>query len=181
MAEDVDNVTIAEYNALRSEIQGRMQIQQGIVGLAVTGIGVAGGVALDGKPEVMVLVPLLTMMLGHAHLGHARGIRRISRYITDELASGHATLLGRWEQHLRGRSFMHRLGASIPYMFVLAGGPLAAAIYVIATEDIPDEGWWLTANLVMAASLALTAIVAELNRKRTTGTAQPPRRQASSD
>ena len=156
-------VALAEYSALRSEILSRSQTQQAMTGLAVTIFGVAAAAALDGKHEAMVVLPIVTIMLGLAHLGQTRGIRRIASYIATELDRA-APGLSHWEIHVRNRSFLRRAGASVPYVFVFALGPLGADFYVLSTEEVADEGWWVAAAAAMTLLYALVALSDELQR-----------------
>jgi hypothetical protein len=80
-------VLLAEYNALRAEIDRRSQAQQTLSNLALTlsGALVAYAIAHDSV-VVLVLQPIVASALGLLYADHSLAIRRASRYLDRHLA-----------------------------------------------------------------------------------------------
>lgn len=99
-----DNSTgpLAEFVALRQEIDRRSTAQQGILVLQITAAGTIGGLVLHapGKTIVLLVVPLVSFALSCLYLDNAFQIARNARYITEKLSDQVPGGLG-WEKWQR--------------------------------------------------------------------------------
>jgi hypothetical protein len=95
-----DQVMLAEYSALRSEVDRRVNLQWNVVALQVTSAGVIASLAISRAADVALLlvIPLLSYMLGQRYILHDYYINLISRYIRDSLS-------GRLGDHLAWESW----------------------------------------------------------------------------
>ena len=79
---------LAEYAALRGEMDSRAKFQQQILALQLTLVSAVFAVGLS-KPVpagILLTVPLSTYLLCGRYVGQRTALRRIARYITDELS-----------------------------------------------------------------------------------------------
>ena len=137
-------VKLAEYSALRAEIGTHTSVQQGIFALTVTLAGTLAGFALDkGDPQLILMLPIATLLLGSGYIEETRRIFVLAAYIVQELATGEAAGLANWETSAF-RSELTGYGSGVLYAFVFAIAPIAAQLTVICTEDdVKTPGWWL--------------------------------------
>ncbi len=93
-------VMLAEYSALRSEVDRRVNLQWNVVALQVTSAGVIASLAISRAADIALLlvIPLLSYMLGQRYILHDYYINLISRYIRDSLS-------GRLGDHLAWESW----------------------------------------------------------------------------
>src|SRR5690348_16758695 len=95
---------MAEFVALREEIQERFKAQQTLLSLQLTLVATIFGFAISqhGIATLMLIVPFSSYLLcGRQVAQHFAG-QRIAQYITDELTPRVTGGLG-WEQWLRSR------------------------------------------------------------------------------
>src|SRR4051812_22718965 len=91
-------VMLAEYTALRAEIERRAQVQWNVFALQVTSAGAISSLAIasGSKFALLLIIPQSSYMLGSRYILHDFHIKLIQRYIRDSLSP---RLLGRlqWE------------------------------------------------------------------------------------
>jgi hypothetical protein len=151
-----NEVRLAEFSALREEIQRRSTAQQAILALNVTAIGSIAGLALteDGAGAVLSVLPLVSSILGLVWIDHARNIEAIADYIRTEL--WHWT--PSWEIEVRKQASEPRwrlieFAISIGALFA---GPSWTAIWITrpCSESTGDLGVWLL-GLGLAATYSI--------------------------
>ena len=79
---------IAEYVALREEILARLNSQTTLVGICLTAVGVAFGLALSDKGvprQVLLVVPPIVSGLGFFYAYNSRAMLLLGRYLRTEL------------------------------------------------------------------------------------------------
>ena len=77
-----DQVMLAEYSALRSDVDRRVNLQWNVVALQVTSAGVIASLAISRAAGIALLlvIPLLSYMLGQRYILHDYYISLISIY-----------------------------------------------------------------------------------------------------
>jgi hypothetical protein len=147
--EEADKSTIvqaalAEFSAVRGEIQSRSAHQWTLVGLSVTvTAAVLGFVIPQGAdPRLLLVLPLITPSLGMLFIDHAYNIRNLGSYIGKCLSplivrtTGSADLL-RYEHEIdryEANLFL-RLVFGLPLTVVFTVMPLGAMVFVIPSLD----------------------------------------------
>ena len=83
-----NQVMLAEYSALRSEVDRRANIQWSVLALQITSAGVIASLAISRPADIALLlvIPLSSYMLGSRYILHDYHLRLISRYIRDSLS-----------------------------------------------------------------------------------------------
>jgi hypothetical protein len=132
------SAALAEFDALRTELVERIQIQQVLLGLTITALGALLSVALSTKSShtrLLLVAPFITSALGFAHSDQSRRINLLGAYIRHELWTEVEKLSGgpipSWEAtfsrtfHTPFQSFLSSF--YIVALFVLA--PLATVLY----------------------------------------------------
>lgn len=94
-AQIASQIMLAEYSALRTEMDRRAAIQWNVLALQVTSAGVIASLAISHASEIALLlvIPLSSYMLGSRYILHDFHLKLISRYIRDSLS-------GRLQGHL---------------------------------------------------------------------------------
>lgn len=84
-----NQVMLAEYSALQTEVDRRVNLQWNVVALQVTSVGVVASLAISRAADIALLlvIPWLCYMLGNRYILHDYQIKLISRYIRDSLSS----------------------------------------------------------------------------------------------
>jgi hypothetical protein len=102
-AQLADNVMLAEYAALRAEVDRRTNVQWNVVALQITSAGVIASLAITRISDIALLlvIPLLSYMLGSRYILHDYHIKLISTYIRDSLSA-------RLHDHLKWESWKLR-------------------------------------------------------------------------
>jgi len=79
---------LAEYAALRTEVDRRANVQWNVFALQITSAGVIASLALSHVSDVALLlvIPLSSYMLGSRYVLHDYHLKLISRYIRDSLS-----------------------------------------------------------------------------------------------
>jgi hypothetical protein len=133
-------IVLAIYNSLRDEIKTRSTAQAGLVALNITAIGVMGGFFFgkgENPPEILLLIPMVSSVLGMLWIDHAINIAKQGRFIENvvmpelmqsiDLPSipNYEVSIRRMEKRAGLRLFV--LGT--PILLIFAGIPLAAILY----------------------------------------------------
>ena len=79
---------LAEYTALRAEVDRRASLQWSVLALQVTSAGVIGSLAISQASDIALLlvIPLSSYMLGSRYILHDFHLKLIGRYIRDSLS-----------------------------------------------------------------------------------------------
>jgi hypothetical protein len=148
---ETDQVAIAEYGALRAEILTHVAVQQGILTITVGLAGTLVGLAIDKSlPELILVLPPATLLLGSAYFEAGRRIFVLAAYIVQVLDRRVPGIAG-WEKS-RFRSELGGFAPGVLHAVVFAVGPLGGLIYVATEKDVSGAGWSAIAS---AAALAL--------------------------
>jgi hypothetical protein len=158
-------VRLAEYVALRQEIQNRSGPQQTLVGLNVTAIGTIGVIALTRRisPAVLLALPPICVTLGFLWMDHDRVIHDLGRYLRTQLWNWTPN----WQQeHGRGHSPLW-FWTPVGFMWI---GPSTAALIAAAASTQLHSLWWLwaldVAVLVVFALFFLHQVVENIRAAR---------------
>jgi len=83
-----NQVMLAEYSALRAEVDRRANVQWNVLALQITSVGVIASLAISRAADMALLlvIPLSSYMLGSRYILHDYHIKLISRYIRDSLS-----------------------------------------------------------------------------------------------
>jgi hypothetical protein len=81
-------VMLAEYAALRAEVDRRATVQWNVLALQLTSTGIIASLAISHASEIALLlvIPLSSYMLGSRYILHDFHLKLISRYIRDSLS-----------------------------------------------------------------------------------------------
>jgi hypothetical protein len=81
-------VMLAEYAALRAEVDRRTNLQWNVLALQITSAGVIASLAISHVSDIALLlvIPLSSYMLGRRYILHDYHLKLISRYIRDSLS-----------------------------------------------------------------------------------------------
>ena len=87
-AQLANQVMLAEYSALQSDVDRRVSQQWNVVALQVTSVGVVASLAISRVADIALLlvIPWLCYVLGNRYILHDYHIRLINRYIRDSLS-----------------------------------------------------------------------------------------------
>ena len=87
-AQVASQVMLAEYAALRTEVDRRATVQWNVLALQVTSAGVIASLAISHASDIALLlvIPLSSYMLGSRYILHDFHLKLISRYIRDSLS-----------------------------------------------------------------------------------------------
>lgn len=158
---------VAEFSALRQEIEYRSNAQLALVTLNVTAIGAVAGFALSNQAprDIVLILAVLCPSLGMLWTDHAMTIENIGDYIRDTLRFG-------WECEVldeRRVKFKRLLfGFQI---FLLFAGPAIASLVFLRQEyrlrcctlapGVIGAGWPVGLGLVLWFVIALTVYIGE--------------------
>jgi hypothetical protein len=83
-----NRVMLAEYAALRAEVDRRANVQWNVLALQLTSAGVISSLAISHASDIALLlvIPLASYMLGSRYILHDFHLKVISRYIRDSLS-----------------------------------------------------------------------------------------------
>ena len=81
-------IMLAEYAALRTEVDRRATVQWNVLALQLTSAGVIASLAISRASDIALLlvIPLSSYMLGSRYILHDFHLKLISRYIRDSLS-----------------------------------------------------------------------------------------------
>jgi hypothetical protein len=159
-------VALAEFQALRGEILQRIQIQQVLLGLTVTTLGVLLSVALSEKSSARLLLaaPFVASALGFAYSDQSRRINLLGAYIRGHLWQRVESVtdpnLSSWERFF-ARAFetpfqAFLTSAYIVGLFVLF--PIALDCYAGAATDWDfTSGQWALFGSGLATTMLFSA------------------------
>lgn len=87
-AQIASQIMLAEYTALRTEVDRRATVQWNVLALQVTSAGVIASLAISHVSDIVLLlvIPLSSYMLGSRYILHDFHLKLISRYIRDSLS-----------------------------------------------------------------------------------------------
>lgn len=87
-AQAADQIMLAEYAALRAEVDRRATVQWNVLALQLTSTGVIASLAISHTAEIglLLVIPLSSYMLGSRYILHDFHLKLISRYIRDSLS-----------------------------------------------------------------------------------------------
>lgn len=93
IASAMTQVVLAEFSALRQEIQDRSGAANTLLNLNITATGTVAGLVLSQRvnPVLLLLLPFLSSALGLLYLDQALNIKNIGAYIKEELKPRLAT------------------------------------------------------------------------------------------
>jgi hypothetical protein len=86
--QDASQIMLAEYTALRTEVDRRATVQWNVLALQVTSAGVIASLAISHASDfaLLLVIPLSSYMLGSRYILHDYHLKLISRYIRDSLS-----------------------------------------------------------------------------------------------
>lgn len=92
-------VLLAEFSALRAEVDRRANVQWNVFALQLGSAGVIASLAISTASDIalLLLIPLSSYMLGNRYVLHDYHIKLIARYIRESL-SGLVNDMLAWEQ-----------------------------------------------------------------------------------
>lgn len=87
-AQVTSQIMLAEYAALRAEVDRRATVQWNVLALQLTSTGVIASLAISHASEIglLLVIPLSSYMLGSRYILHDFHLKLISRYIRDSLS-----------------------------------------------------------------------------------------------
>jgi hypothetical protein len=131
---------LAEFAAMRAEIDRRSNEQHAVMGLSITATAaLAAFVISRDHYELLPLFPILAAVLGMRWLDHHRRIREIGDYIRDRInarlwvLTGTADLLGAEKKLLDSQAYRIVLTLLVATTFALP--PVGAVVGAIAHRD----------------------------------------------
>ncbi|MFL6123577.1 hypothetical protein [Actinophytocola sp.] len=144
-------IMLAEYTALRTEIERRTTVQWNVFALQLASAGAIAGVAISaaGNLALLLLIPLSSYLLGSRYILHDFHVKLIRRYLRDSLAarlSGHL----QWEVWRRtelstpvSRGWFSVTGWNLtqPTRLAFEG---VAVLALVAGACAAAYRWWLT-------------------------------------
>jgi hypothetical protein len=101
-------IALAEFAALRTEIERRATIQWNVFALQITSAGAIASLAIASisRAALLLVVPLSSYMLGGRYILHDHHIKVIHGYIRNSLSTSLSGRLGweRWQEDATGGS-----------------------------------------------------------------------------
>jgi hypothetical protein len=169
--QQIVDILLAEYNALRSEIVSHLTVQAAVVGLGFTVIGVVAGLVArtTGDDRVLLLVPPLSFFVVLIYSAETYRSAAIEIYIYQCLwprLESEVGTLPSWERYagserrVSGRAAVLSVLIDLPAMgvFVLASG----GSLVIVRDFTAD--WWAGVGFTLATLAALGAVALVIQR-----------------
>ncbi|GAA0382892.1 hypothetical protein GCM10009541_26870 [Micromonospora gifhornensis] len=153
---------LAEFSALRTEIDSRSKYQQQILSLQLTlttalfGLGLAEPVPLG----VLLVIPLTSYLLCARYIGQRSAIRWASKYITEQLSPRVPDGLGWSAWVARNRRPDRLIDWYVPMLICFPGASLLALGWTTRLVFVQDHrSGWATTGLVIVwlAGLFATA------------------------
>ena len=132
---------LAEFSALREEIQERVRAQQQLFSLQLTLAGAVFGFAISrpGMTALLLIVPFSSYLLCGRLIAQHFGTLRVAKYIKEELSRQVPGGL-RWEAWLeqQQRRHPHPLGSALPLLFTFVGASVLALGWTIGYVFVRD-------------------------------------------
>jgi hypothetical protein len=174
--DDGQAARMAEFVALRQEIQDRSANQYQMFSLQITTAGTIFGFVLS-RPDIttlLAIVPFSSYLLCARVVSQHDGINRLGRYIREEL-SPHVTGGLGWEDWSQRHQRRHRfLGLTLPHVMTFPGPSLVALIWTapsvfahISSEPglrVAQLAAWIAGLCFTVISLTLLAHMHRLPR-----------------
>lgn len=159
---------LAEYSALRDEIQERVKAQQQMLSLQITLSGAVFGFAISrpGLTALLLIVPFSSYLFCGRLVAQHFGTLRVAKYIKEEL-SGRVPGGLRWEEWLeqQQRRRPHFLGSTLPLLLTFVGASLLALgwtadyVFVHANVAIASRFGLAVLWLVGVAAAGLSTVL----------------------
>jgi hypothetical protein len=154
---------LAEFSALRTEIDSRYKYQQQILALqlTLTSAIISLGLSKPVPVGVLLIIPFSTYLLCGRYVGQRTAIRWVSRYITEELSPRVPDGLG-WTRWSAGNRRPDRLlDWFLPLLICFPGSGLLALAWTIRLVFVPGgRSGWVTAGLILVWTIGLFATTA---------------------
>lgn len=165
-------IMLAEYSALRAEVDRRANVQWNVFALQIGSAGVISSLAISSVSNIalLLLVPLSSYMLGGRYILHDYHIKLISAYIRDSLSHrlhGHL----QWERWktarlqpdvgkrrwftVTGWNMLHPTRLAFEGVALLALGTSILAAAYAWRDNAPQ--WYLILGFALLWSLGATA------------------------
>ena len=159
---------LAEFSALRTEIDARSAAQHQLMALNVTALAATGGFVIsnNASPLLLLMLPLVSSALGILWHGQDRTIGNIGTYIKDVLkpiiveTSGGDERLVSWEEQVdvHERSWHSRfLPLAVPLFIFFAGFSivgLTLGLFAIIDAEAHSPEIWTISGLGVGMVLA---------------------------
>ena len=169
MPDPKDQITIllAQYQALRAEIQTRSGAQSTMMQLTITALGALAALSFTqyGDRRMLLLIPVISTILGLVWLDHAANISNIGDFILQRLWPALGTVSGAeglpdYEATVRAYErtpggFLRLFGLPPFLIFILV--PIVA---IIIAFDASSQGWlfWTLVIIDLALLLIFTVM-----------------------
>jgi len=173
------DAALAEYAALRGEIDRRSRAQQTLATLAVTLTGALVAYAIDKDAAAILLIqPIVVCAFGLLYADHGAAIRRLGRYLDRSVGATVVRVTGdrramRWEALAARREGLWRLFWLAPPVLIFVGSSAAVLAVSLTARLSPAVAggstllhlpawvflvtWLVGIVLVLAAALAFWA------------------------
>jgi hypothetical protein len=163
-SDDVTQILLAEYAALRAEAERRTTIQWNVVALQLASAGAITSLAIAAAANVplLLIVPLMSYMLGNRYILHDIHIKLIRRYIRDSLSvrlSGHLQWEAWRDKELTATAWnaLHPTRLAFEGVAVLTlAGALGAGIFLWITWS---PSWYVIAGYALGSLINVLAMV----------------------
>lgn len=163
---------LAEFSALRQEIQERVKAQQQMLSLQLTVSAAIFGFAISrpGMTALLLIMPFTSYLLCGRLVAQHFGTLRVAEYITGELNDRVPGGLG-WEEWLRRRQPRgpHFLGSTLPLLLTFVATSVFALGWTIGyvflrggVETAPRIGLVVVWSFGVAAAVLSTTLVLQM-------------------
>jgi hypothetical protein len=163
---------LAEYSALRAEVDRRANVQWNVFALQMGSAGVIASLAISSVADIALLlvIPLSSYMLGSRYILHDYHIKLISRYIRDSLSrrlqdqlEWESWKVGQLAPDVQPRRWLTATGWNLLHPTRLAFEGVAwlslvAAVFAVAyvwRDEAPD--WYLILGFALLWALGALA------------------------
>lgn len=154
---------LAEYNALRAEIERRSTAQQAIVALQVTALSATTALTINnGNPNLLLIMGPVSLFLALAWTDHHKQLGSVGRYIMEKIEP-FVPGLG-WEGWIRSGGRLSKWGyfwRVTLQPLVIFGGSSAATLVAVWLLTKQQTGrwfvWWFTVAVLTVATVAVVA------------------------
>jgi hypothetical protein len=170
---------LAEFAALRAEMQRIASQQWNVLALQITIAGAIFGFSLSGpnRELLLLIIPFSTYMLCGRYVLHTYGIRRIATYIREVLSREVAGGLG-WEEWTRKNGINHQIGlfrvahpAGVTFGGISVLTLISFIIGTVSAGTIWSKPWYVLTGIgtLVVIDVILTILVVTATwRARTT-------------
>ncbi len=166
------DVALAEFAALRNEIDNLAGAHRTMMNLNITVVAALVGFVLANRadPHLLLALPPASGAIGLVYQWYVLHARNIGDYINEHLRpllaeyTGDDRVLG-WEHHLRTsvyRRFGSNLSGRLSYLIIFPGVPVAG---LAVTAPLLDSPWYVAAWL-LGVALSATQITVWVRQAR---------------